>query len=89
MFQNVIIGKPLVEPWVLCAWDEKDFQENEQKLTLFTEERFLPAILVEAGLVPSRSEVKRNKPELCINLTKPDCFWLKWGKKRLWIVVGE
>ena len=31
MFHNVVIGKPLVEPWVLMTNDEKDWIETEKK----------------------------------------------------------
>lgn len=89
MFQNVVIGKPLIEPWKLISITKEEFERFDQKETLFTEERFLPAILVETGIVKSRGEVRRNKPELCITLDKLDCLWVKWGKHKLWIVVGE
>ena len=89
MFHNIVIGKPLVEPWQLIAFDKEDWEKIEEKDTLFTEERFLPAIMVEAGIVKSRSEVKRNQPDLCKELRELNCFWLKWGKKRIWVVVGE
>ena len=89
MFHNIVIGKPFVEPWSLISTTKEEFEQFDKRDTLFTEERFLPAILVEAGVVKSRSEVKRNKPELCISLNNPDCFWVKWGKQRIWIVVGE
>lgn len=89
MFQNVVIGKPLIEPWQLISIDEEEFEKFDRKETLFTDERFLPAILVETGIVKSRGEVRRNKPELCVTLDKLDCLWVKWGKHKLWIVVGE
>ena len=89
MFHNVVIGEPLVAAWSLLATDEQDWEDNEKKKTLFTNTRFLPAIMKEAGLVSSTSEVRRNKPELCINLDKLDCINIKWGKKFLYIVVGE
>lgn len=89
MFHNVVVGKPIVDASSLLAIDEKDWEENEKENTLFTETRFLPAIMKEAGLVQSTGEVKRNKPELCIALDKLDCINLKWGKKFLFIVVGE
>lgn len=89
MFHNVVIGEPLVAAWSLLAEDETDWEDNEKKKTLFTNTRFLPAIMKEAGLVSSTSEVRRNKPELCINLDKLDCINIKWGKKFLYIVVGE
>lgn len=89
MFHNVVVGKPIVDVSSLLAINDKDWEENEKKDTLFTETRFLPAIMKEAGLVQSTGEVRRNKPELCITLDKLDCINLKWGKKFLFIVVGE
>ena len=89
MFQNVVIGRPLVEPWKLISTSKEEFEQFDARETLFTDERFLPAVLVAAGAVKSRSEVKRNKPELCITLTQPDCFWVKWGKQKIFIIVGE
>ena len=89
MFQNIVIGKPIVEPWELLAFDEKDWEENEKKDTLFTETRWLPAIMKEAGIVKSASEVRRNNPKLCITLDRLDYIQVKWGKKFLFIIVGE
>lgn len=89
MIQNVVIGRPLVDASTLIALDEKDWEENEKQNTLFTETRFLPAVMKEAGIVQSISEVRRNKPELCVSLDTIDCINLKWGKKFLFIVVGE
>ena len=89
MFRNVVVGKPLVDVRMLLSEDEKDWERNEKKDTLFTETRFLPAILKEAGVVSSTGEVRRNKPDFVVNLDKPDCLWIKWGKKFIYIVVGE
>ena len=89
MVHNIVIGTPLVAPELLIASNKDDWENNEKSQTLFTEERSLPAILKEAGIVPSISEVRRNRPELMIKLEIPDCFWVKWGKKRVYIVVGE
>lgn len=89
MFQNVVIGKPLVDPSSLLAYSQADWEENEKKNTLFTETRFLPAIMKEAGIVSSTGEVRRNRPELCVTLNTVDCLNLKWGKKRLYIIIGE
>ena len=89
MFHNVVIGTPIVDASSLLAMDDKDWEENEKDITLFTETRFLPAIMKEAGIVQSTSEVRRNRPELCVTLDKLDCINLKWGKKFLYIIVGE
>lgn len=88
MFRNVVIGRPIVEASSLLALDEADWEENEKPYTLFTETRFLPAVMKEAGMVSSIAEVRRNKPQYCITLDKLDCFSVKWGKKFLYIIVG-
>jgi hypothetical protein len=89
MIQNVVIGKPIVEPSLLLAIDEDDWNKNEKDFTMFTEERFLPEIMKQSGIVKSISEVRRNKPELMVTLDKLDFLKIKWGKKFLYIVVGE
>ena len=89
MFHNVVVGNPIVSASSLIAFDDKDWKENEKDKTLFTGTRFLPAIMKEAGVVDSTGEVRRNRPELCITLDKLDCINVKWGKKFLYIVVGE
>lgn len=89
MIFNIVIGKPLVSAETLLAFDEQDWISNEKEHTLFTNTRHLPAVLKEAGIVPSVSEVKRNKPQLNITLDKLDCLWVKWGKKKVYIVVGK
>lgn len=89
MFLNVVIGKPLVDPKTLLALDDLDWKNNEQPQTLFTETRYLPAVMKEAGVVQYSSEVRKNRPDLNISLENPDCLWVKWGKKRLYVIVGE
>ncbi len=89
MIQNVVIGVPLVPANELLAFDLADWESTEQEQTLFTTTRFLPSVMKEAGLVSSTSEVRRNQPKLAVTLDKPDCFWLRWGKKFLFIVVGR
>lgn len=88
---NIVIGKPLIPWWELYCTrfpsiDEIDFERN---LTLFTDERTPAKILKGLGVVKSISEVRRNKPEFCESLTTPDCFWLKWGRNKFWVIVGE
>ena len=89
MFRNVVIGKPIVDVDSLLATDKHDWETNEKESTLFTETRFLPAVLKEAGVVSSTSEVRRNRPDLVVNLNTLDCFWVKWGKSKIYVVVGE
>lgn len=89
MVQNVVIGRPLVNSAQLFANSVKDWDENEKEITLFTEERFLPRILVAAGITKSTTEVRKNRPELVKELADVDFIRIKWGKKFLWIAVGE
>lgn len=89
VYENVIIGHPLISPCNLLARDTKDYFENELNKTLFTHTRFLPKVMVEAGLVKSTSEVRRNRPDLMITLDKPDFIKVKWGKRFLFIIIGE
>lgn len=90
MIQNIVIGKPRYPPELLLACDMIDWEQNEKKNTLFISgERFLPRLMVLAGIVPSISEVRRNKPELVKQLVGSDYLEIKWGKKKLFIVVGE
>ena len=89
--ENIVIGKPIVEPSAMFAADEDDWERAEKEKTYYTEERFLQRILVDIGIYPSISEIRRNKSELMISLDKLDFIDnLKASKKRrLWILVGE
>lgn len=89
MIQNIVIGKLLVEPESLFALNKEDWENVEKPMTMFTEERFLPKLMIEAGLVKSISEVRRNQPKLMVTLNDVDYLEIKWGKKRLFIGVGE
>lgn len=75
----------------LFAIDNEDWYANESDKTYYTDERFLPKILVDLGIYPSVSEVRRNRPDLIMTLDKQDFISkLKVAKKRfLWIVVGR
>lgn len=74
----------------LFAIDNEDWYANESDKTYYTNERFLPKILVDLGIYPSISEIRRNRPDLFITLDKQDFISkLKVAKKRfLWIAVG-
>lgn len=89
--ENIVIGKPIVEPSTMFAINEDDWERIEKEKTYYTEERFLPRILVDIGIYPSVNEIRRNKTELVFSLDKLDFIDnLKASKKRrLWILVGE
>lgn len=89
--ENIVIGKPLVEPSTMFSINENEWERLEKDKTYYTDERFLPRILVDIGIYPSVSEIRRNKPELMMELNKLDFIDnLKVSKnRRLWILVGE
>lgn len=89
--ENIVIGKPIVEPSTMFSLDEDDWNRTEKEKTYYTDERFLPRILVDIGIYPSVNEIRRNKPELMVELNQLDFLDnLKVSKKRrLWILVGE
>lgn len=89
--ENIVIGKPIVEPSAVFSIDEDDWNRTEKDKTYYTDERFLPRILVDIGIYPSVNEIRRNKPELMIILDKLDFLDnLRVSKKRrLWILIGE
>lgn len=89
--ENIVVGNPIVKPSTMFAKDENDWNGVEKDKTYFTDERFLPRILVNIGIYPSVNEIRRNKPELMVILDKLDFIdCLKVSKKRrVWILVGE
>lgn len=89
--ENIVIGTPIAEPSDMFALDINDWERIEKEKTFYTNERFLPKLLVELGIYPSISEIRRNKPNLVVNLDKVDFLDnLKVSKKRrLWILVGK
>ena len=87
--ENVIIGKLSVEPWYLFALDKNDWDYNEKDKTLFTDEKFIPRIMAQAGIVKSTSEVRRNHPDLVREVKNNSFEIIKWGKKFLFIACGE
>ena len=88
--ENTVIGTPLVSAKELLSANDNDWINVEFEKTIFTNERYLPKILVQLGIYPSISEIRRNKPELMIRLDKVDFINIKPKKKHpLWIVVGE
>ena len=88
--ENIVIGQPLVKPSEIFSENIDDWNDNESDKTYYTNERYLPRILVDLGVYPSISEIKRNKPELVCMLDKLDFLIIRPKKKHpLWIVVGE
>lgn len=86
--KNIIVGNPVCHPWYMFCKEQEEWKDIEGDV-YYTEERYLPRIMVDIGLVPSISEIRRNKPELMITLNEPDFKEIKWGKSRLFIQIGE
>ncbi len=89
MIENIVIGETLTSPECLFSYNQKDWKENELEKTLWTNERWLPRILVMANIVKSTSEVRRNRKDLCVELNDIDFKVVKYGKKFLFIAVGK
>lgn len=88
--ENIVIGQPLINPSAIFSADANDWNDNEAIKTYYTNERYLPRILVDLGIYPSVSEIKRNKPNLVCTLDKLDFLMIRPKKKiPLWILVGE
>lgn len=87
--ENIVVGKPIVEEWQIFATDKKDWERIEKEKTLWTENRDLAGIIRDLGIVKSKSEIRRNKPQFCITLDKLDYMEITWGKNKLFILVGE
>lgn len=89
--ENIVIGTPIVDPKDMFASSDDDWNTTEKEKTYYTDERFLPRILVDLGIYPSISEIRRNKPQLVKTLNNLDFIdGLKAKKKRkLWILIGE
>lgn len=89
--ENIVIGTPIVSPESIFASSDNDWNAIEKEKTYYTDERFLPRILVDLGIYPSISEIRRNKPQLVKTLYSLDFIdGLKVKKKRkIWILVGE
>ena len=87
--ENVVVGNTILHPSEIFARSLRDWVEVEEPKTIFVNERSLPQILKNIGIVKSISEVRRNKPQLCIQLDKLDYLEVKWGKRKIFILVGE
>lgn len=51
--ENVVMGTLIVDPKDMFASDEDDWTRMEDEKIYYTEERFLPKILVELGIYQS------------------------------------
>ena len=90
--ENIIIGCPIVKDVELMfAKDLDDWYYNEAGKTIWmpTGINNIAELLVLLGIVKSKSEVRRNKPELCKHFDKPDYVEVKWGKRRLYVLIGQ
>lgn len=84
--ENIVIGKPIIGLWQLLG--EPEDHASFTDTTVFDAERYLPRLLAKYGIMKSTSEVRRNRPDLIRTLDKLECFDLKIGKKKLYIIVG-
>lgn len=89
--ENIVIGTPIADPKDMFSSSDDDWNAIEKEKTYYTNERFLPRILVELGIYPSVNEIRRNKPGLVKTMDGLDFIDdLKVKKKRkLWRLVGE
>lgn len=87
VLRNIVIGNPVCEPWHMFCKTPEEWEDTKTDV-MFTSERFLPKLMVNAGIVKSVSEVRRNKPELVRTLDKPDFLEISWGKSKMFIQVG-
>lgn len=88
IYYNVCIGKPLVPAEQVFATADDDWEEVK-KSVLFTNDFWLPAVLVECGVAKSESEVIKKKPEFDKMLGKLDFVVVKYGKRHIAILIGE
>lgn len=87
--ENIVIGKPIVDPCDMFTKNMEDWEKNEKEKTYYTEERFLPKILVEIGATKSVNEIRRNRKDLVVTLNDLAYLEIKLGKRRLFILVGK
>ena len=85
-FENIILEDSEINPIGMLSQNEGDWEYNELPKTIWVKERYIPNILVECGIVKSKNEIRRNKPELCIDLPKNQYVEIKWGKRKFWIL---
>lgn len=91
---TVVVGYPLCTPEEMGHNDERDGP------VIYANEWFLPRLLVDLGVAPSVSEVRRvarqrrgpdvpeSQCQIFRYLKGPETVFLKWGKHRIFILVG-
>lgn len=89
MIENIVIGTPLANPKHLFSSNDEEWEQYIKDEVYYTDERYLPRLLVECGIVKSTSEVRRNQPHLVRYLNEVDFIKVKWGKRFIWIMIGE
>lgn len=87
--ENIVIGESWINESEIFASSPEDWEENEIDKTTWTNERFLPKILVDLGFTTSTSEIRRNRPDLVKTLDKIRFLEIKLGKRKLWILIGD
>ena len=87
--ENIVIGTPIVPPCSIFGENLTDWDTNEKDKTHYTEERFLPKILVDIGATKSISEIRRNRKDLVVNLDGLSYKEIKLGKRKFFILVGN
>lgn len=87
--ENIVIGTPIVPPCSIFGKNLSDWDTNEKDKTHYTEERFLPKILVDIGATKSVSEIRRNRKDLVVNLDGLSYKEIKLGKRKFFILVGN
>ena len=64
--KDIIIGKPIVEPWYIFCKEKEEWNKIKDDM-YYTEERFLPKIMVDLGIVKSISEVRYLNLSICLS----------------------
>ncbi len=87
IYYNVCIGKSDLVKTMFATADD-DWEVVKESI-LFTEMRYLPALLVRCGVAKTINEVVKKKPELDKRLEEPDFVVVKYGKRHIAILIGE
>jgi hypothetical protein len=86
-----VFGKPsktVVVGHILPSLESIGHDTKEDGDPIFTNERFLPRILVSLGFAKSVSEVKRNRPDLDMKVEPNTSHFIKFGRNLVFIASG-